>query len=630
MTKRISEFDIWRPGYGGAVVSVYLPGTTTLASIFTDESLSTAADNPVTLSSMLAPDGTRYGKFAAPLYTGQSYYINIDGIEDTGIIRPSFSSLDGEDASESLVTPANSTYQISLENYMALRVDVSTFGVFTEGSGGVAATNTQTLDLAIAALSSGGEVMIPAGTYKINSVEVPEGVVLRGNGREATILQSVIGDVSFTLVGDRAGFSDITLDGSSLSTGSIGVKSVGNDEIVFTNVMIRRFETGAHFLGGKGHIYKDFSIENTETGIKLHGDTDSGDSGNGDAFEDVLWIGGLVSVATTIGVSLSYEDDVCHNINFHGVGFESCTGTALDINGAQSIEGIGVWFTGNTKNINVQDDSAVLTGAATSDNKVVNFHIQGGRLNGGECEYTGTCQDVIFSNTKLENVDLTLTTPISNFIVLQDCYEDADVAIAGESTKLLRETTSLNGATTGLTTTNSATKAWSIELQPGQMVILEGKVIGRGRNVAQRGIYHISCGAYRVGSTLAYDTQTANFTAGATLTGASSGATARIQADADGGATGTLTLIDIQGDFIDNEIITDNNGTPGSATVNGTLTPTGAVVDGSGVTSLRTAYETNANWAASFVANGNEIELRVTGDTSQTVEWTVHVVVVSN
>lgn len=628
MTKRIAEFDIWRPGYGGSVVTVYVAGTTTLANIFSDEDLNTAADNPQTLSSMLMPDGTRAGKFAAPVYTSQSYYLSIDGIENTGIIRPGFSSLTGEDASEAFVTPDGSSYQISLEDYTALTVNVSGFGVFTEGAGGVPATNTATLELAIAALSNGGEVIIPAGTYKINDVEIPEGVVLRGQGREATILQSVLGDVTLTLVGDRAGLRDLTLDGSSLSTNSIGVKAVGKDEITFQNVMIKRFETGVHMLGGKGHIYTDFSIENTETGIKLHGDTNAG--GGGDGLEDLLWSGGLVSVATTIGVDLSYENDICHNINLSGVGFESCTGTALNINGAQSVELLGCWFLANTKAVNIQDDTAVLAIADQADNTVVNVHFRGGRMNGGEFEVTGTCQDVILQNVKIEDVDFTLSTPVDNFLVLENCFEDSAVTLAGETTKLLRETTSNNGASVGLTTTNSATKAWSIGLAPGQQVYLEGIVIGRGRNVAQRGIYHIAAGAYRPGSTLAYDTQTANFTAGATLTGASSGATARIQADSDSGATGTLTLIDINGEFIDNEIITDNNGTPGSATVNGTLSHQNASLDSVGVSTIRTAYETNANWAAVFAANGSEVELRVTGDTSQTVEWIVHVDVTSN
>lgn len=74
----------------------------------------------------------------------------------------------------------------------------------------------------------------------------------------------------------------------------------------------------------------------------------------------------------------------------------------------------------------------------------------------------------------------------------------------------------------------------------------------------------------RISRTLAYDAQTVNFTVGTLLTGGTSGATATILEDADAGLTGTLTLGNVVGTFVDNEIIT---GSPtGSATVNGTLT----------------------------------------------------------
>lgn len=72
--------------------------------------------------------------------------------------------------------------------------------------------------------------------------------------------------------------------------------------------------------------------------------------------------------------------------------------------------------------------------------------------------------------------------------------------------------------------------------------------------------------------TLPYDGQTANFTEGTTLTGATSAATAKIVNDVDGGTTGTLTLSQINGTFQDDEAITDDNGSPGAAVVNGTLT----------------------------------------------------------
>ncbi len=76
------------------------------------------------------------------------------------------------------------------------------------------------------------------------------------------------------------------------------------------------------------------------------------------------------------------------------------------------------------------------------------------------------------------------------------------------------------------------------------------------------------CGELRSIATLPYDTQTGNYTVGLQLTGATSKAIATIIADADAGATGTLTLAGISGVFQDNEIIADSS--IGSATVNGT------------------------------------------------------------
>lgn len=75
----------------------------------------------------------------------------------------------------------------------------------------------------------------------------------------------------------------------------------------------------------------------------------------------------------------------------------------------------------------------------------------------------------------------------------------------------------------------------------------------------------------RVGplDTLPFDAQTGNFTVGLTITGGTSGATAKILSQVDAGATGTLTLGQISGIFTDNEIITDTS--TGSATVNRTF-----------------------------------------------------------
>ena len=69
---------------------------------------------------------------------------------------------------------------------------------------------------------------------------------------------------------------------------------------------------------------------------------------------------------------------------------------------------------------------------------------------------------------------------------------------------------------------------------------------------------------------ISYDGKTSNFTAGETLTGGTSGATAYIVDDDDGGATGTLWLKLVSGDFVDSEAITDTLG--GAAVADGPST----------------------------------------------------------
>lgn len=78
---------------------------------------------------------------------------------------------------------------------------------------------------------------------------------------------------------------------------------------------------------------------------------------------------------------------------------------------------------------------------------------------------------------------------------------------------------------------------------------------------------------FEKGFTLDYDAQTVNFTVGRTVQGKLSNAKAQIMADTDGGATGTLELKKVAGNFIDNEELEEVGfATPGKAVVNGTLT----------------------------------------------------------
>lgn len=76
------------------------------------------------------------------------------------------------------------------------------------------------------------------------------------------------------------------------------------------------------------------------------------------------------------------------------------------------------------------------------------------------------------------------------------------------------------------------------------------------------------CGFFELTSAqIAYDAQAANFTVGETITGGTSGATAVVTADTDSGATGTLTINQVNGVFVDNETLTGS--VTGSATANG-------------------------------------------------------------
>lgn len=619
-TQRVAEFDIWRPGYAGAVVTVYVAGTTTLASVYTDEALTVAAANPQTLASLTQNDVT-YGKFSAPLYTAQAYQISIAGSNEGGIVRPPLTTLAGQNASTATARATDGSVDQTLASVLARSVYATDYGTLSE-AGGSTATNTATLTAAIgeAASRGGGAVIVPAGTYAFSQITLSARVVLVGQGRGVTVLQSQTQDNVVTLSGDQAGLACITLDGIDLQAGSVGVYSKANDEILFHDVEVKRFATGLHCKGGRRGRWRDFSLTNCATGAKLHGDNDAGNGADGDEFRHLSWIGGRVRQCSTAGVHFSYEDKLVQNNALEAVGFEDNTGTALNINGARYTSLDSCWFSGNTTTIAIADDGDT-TDAARLLNTTIGFLATGGSIDGGAITITGTAQDVVFEQIAFADATITPTLP-GNAILLDSCTEASDVIISGDGTKVTRFQRIRDGASAGVTTSAAATKAWSIALEPGQLCYLEAHVIGNQKNGTNTGEYHIAVSAKRPGSTLAYETQTANFTVGDTLTGATSGATATIIADSDSGTTGTLTLRDIVGTFQDGEIITDGAG--GSAVCNGTLVAQNAALLGS-VTAIRAAREDVAGWDAAFVANIGEIELRVTGASSTTIEWLCNV-----
>lgn len=619
----IAFFDIWQPGYGGASVKVLQAGTTNLANIYTDEALTQAAANP----QVLVDDGNGNGKFAQPVYVGVPFELEINSIDTTGVVRPPLTTLNGEDASGAVAVRTGQTHQNAIGDILARSVHVQDFGVFSTAAG--AADNTATLNAAIgAAASTGGFVHLPGGNFTINAMSIPARVVLRGRGRDVTTLQSQIGDKVVTVSGDAGGLEGLTLDGVNLTANSVGLFSKANDEIHLRDVLIKRFVTGLHTKGGRRSGWKDFYIENCVYGARLHGDADAGGGGDGDEFRNLTWAGGRVSTCTSIGVEFSWEDKLCISNTIRSVGFEDNTGTAIVVNGARFTRLEDCWARNNTGLFIIRDDSNT-SNAARRENTVTGLNVIGGEYEDGTINIVDTAQGVVFEGVSFKDVDFTIGTPCNNNVLFLDCVEDADVTIAGQGTKIVRDQKANRGRSSGLTTDNTATKAWGMALEPGQIIILEAQVLGRARDAAERRACMRRCFAYRPAATLAYDTQTANFTAGTIVTGQSSGAKARIQADSDSGTTGTLSLIDVSGVFVDNEVIQDTAG--GSALANGALSFSNAALDGNGSNVELDGSTNMANFGTvAFVANGPEIELQVTGASSRSVEWDVNVRVMSN
>ena len=109
--------------------------------------------------------------------------------------------------------------------------------------------------------------------------------------------------------------------------------------------------------------------------------------------------------------------------------------------------------------------------------------------------------------------------------------------------------------------------------------------------------------------TLLYKTQTVDFEVGLTITGGTSGATATIVSDSDGGATGTLTLDNIKGVFVNDEALTDSS--TGVAVVNGTMTytNTAAISAGAGTVPKCEALSVYDKSLVAVNTNNNESEL---------------------
>jgi hypothetical protein len=623
----VEQFDIWRESYAGALVSVYRAGTTELMPCFSDINLTTPISNPITLLSRTDSLGRSFGKFAQSVYVPYAYELDIDTTEQTGRIIPPLTTLNGEDASYALVTPSNSgTRARQLRDILGERISFLDYGEVTSNP----ETNTTTLNSAIsaAAANGGGAVVLPAGTIVINSISLPEDVHLIGEGIDTTTLQSTASTNVITVTGDNAGMSDMTLDGLQKNGGSVGIYGKDVDDINLTRVRVKRFVKGIQWQGGNNHVYKRLYLDDCTNAIQCHGDQDFTGGDNGDMFKGLDWFQGSVTNTTGSGLELLVRDNYCINNRIRQVDFDSNIGSdgAVLVSGGRFIQFDNCSWSNNNTNIKVEDNSDT----TISFRETVGLYFMGGEIAGGTNTFDGLCQDIIFEQMNLDGCTFQANVP-DNQILLRNNVESGTL-FTGVSTRFSRWHTNRNGVIKGATTTATAAVVFQRTLQPNEVVALTVTATAERQNTDEHAIFMMTHGAKCAPATLNYDDQSANFTAGDEIVGATSGARAIIVSDADSGTTGTLSLAAVSGEFVDNEIIEEvtNNG---SARVNGTLIPpASAALSGSATTHHSTGSNTGSaptGWALAFQINGLDLEVTVKGASGADVAWSIDIKEVS-
>lgn len=619
----VGFFDTWQPGYGLASVLVLIGGTNTPASVFYDQALTQPAPNPQTLIQQSA-NGISYGRWAQPLYTGQPYQLQINDVDTTGIMGVPLTTLQGQDASLATVVPTGASVAGKLADILARRIDVRDYGVFLGigQQGASASTNTNTIVAAIGAAGAvgGGIVKVPAGTYQYTNFTVPQGVIVEGEGRIVTTLQSVFAGNTITITGTSSGLRHIGVDGLSQVNNSVGVYAQSQTLLVLDDVTVQRFATGVLLIGCSFSKFNDLTVLNCVTGYHVQGNSNGGPGGPAEA---IFWERGFVEQCLTAGVLLESIDQVCDHHSFIDLKLEDNEGIAFKSVGARATVIGDCEFDGNTTNISVADGNPI---NSANTNTTIGFECRDSFfIAGGAINLSGTLANTAFRRCEFKDTTIALTSPLNN-VLAQDCRQISGVAITGAATAFVLSRTYDDGASVGITTDNAAHTAWSLTLQPGQRVLMTADIVARCRNNADSAMFKIVNSATCPGATLNYINNTHAFAAGNVLTGQTSGATARITATTGPTAgAGTLTLQDIAGTFQNNEIITDNQG--GSANASG-----GVVLNNASVgtpNNLFTQHD-DTNWTAAFGAVGQTVVLNVVGDTAMNVEWVTNVKFISS
>lgn len=626
----IPDFDIWRAGYAAAKVQVVLAGTTQPAPVYTDVLLTQPALNPQILKTQTDADGRTYGMWEQPIYTYAPYFLLINDTDTTGIVYPPLTTLVGSDASFAAAAATRGGFPTLLRSWLDRQVHVSNFGTWSATGGSTANTTTLISAIGAAAAQGGGSVMLPAGTYPINPIVLPEGVILEGQGLSATTLQCQSGSPVVILAGDGAGLRNLVLDGVVLATGSYGIDCTGLANVVFEHVLIQRFSTGMRAKGLQACVWTDFSLSNCNTAMDLRGDQDAALTASGSLVQNIAWNGGSVTLNVISGVILEVIDLPVENLVFENVQFASNQAPAVTLTGAHDVRFLNCDWDSNLTNWLIGDGTnPAFAFINTCRNIIIDGgQVQGGQVSGAKCIFSGTCANTKVRDATVANCSIVLTSPL-NQVTFEDCYIDPSTSVTGTLTLYALLRTSDTAIVNGVTVDNSATPAWQLQLRPGQVAFVEAQAIAKQENGVNYGTFWEACGAEQPGATLNYFSGTSPFTVPAVLQGLTSKAVALIQAKSGTTATGSLTLIDQTGTFQSGETITDGSG--GQAQVSGPMAFAATVLDSTGQTHVRApTVSGGAGYAVFIAASGAMIQVQVQGTVAHTVAWQVKVKVVVN
>lgn len=610
---RVAEFDVWRPSYGGATVEIMVAGTTTRASLYTDPLLSVPAANPQVLATFTDGSGRNYGRFANPIYVGVAYQLVINNGGATGIEQLPLTSLEAADVSLSRVMSGRPgaqgrTQQSVLDDTIA----VLNFGSFVFGS---PSNNTAVLTLAIAAAAAdgGGVVLLPKGIFDVTALSLPEGVRLRGAGRGTTELRSTQGQAVVTLAGANAGLEDLTLSGVNAVTNSVGIRAINKANPKIRNLAVTGFATGLYFSGGDGVAFEELHVSSCTRGGYFAGELLPGQGGA--ALRSLEWRGGSVSSCINAGLVIEAVDAEAQNFLFEQVQFDNNAGDAVKNIGGRSVMFPACFWRGNLTNLRIEDGPNPVNKAVNTSRSV---RVLGGRMDGGEVVFSGECRNVVFDNLEILGASLVASFPAEP-IMFRDCFRDGLVQLAGSVERMAFIKSNHRGRFRRTTTDFTPLAIWQIEVPPGDMVRIRADLVARRLNGINNASGSVEGVVTRPGASLTFSSASSVIPIGSIVTGATSGATARVINVSQAGASGTMTLRDVAGSFQAGESLVFGGGVSAIVASNIITSNAALLISSAGIAGAMGDY------LVAVDSSGSLARVVVTGSAGHTIEWEVMV-----